>query len=127
MIQDQAKQLKPYIDALAEGKKVKRKKGDFFVQDLSDLFIMGADGEIGELAELSIVKYRPFQSPEEVLPFLGKFLIGKDNKSPARIAGLRCSPLLHILLECSGEIWASPAYLLETYCCQDGSPCGVQE
>lgn len=124
MIQDQAKQLKPYIDALAEGKKVKRKKGDFFVQDWSDLFIMGADGEIGELAELSIVKYRPFQSPEEVLPLLGKHVMGKDNKSPAQIVGVRCCPF-DILLSRSGEVWVSPAYLFEYYCCQDGSPCGV--
>ena len=122
MIQDQAKQLKPYIDALAEGKKVKRKKGDFFVQDLSDLFIMGADGEIGELAELSM--YRPFQSPEEVLPLLGKLLIGKDNKSDARIMGVRCYPF-DILLARGGERWVSPTNLFEDYCCQDGSPCGV--
>ena len=126
MIQDQAKQLKPYIDALAEGKKVKRKKGDFFVRDLDDLFIMGADGEISELAELSIVNYRPFQSPEEVLPLLGKHVMEKDNKSPARIVGVRCCPF-EILLECSGEIWAPPAYLFNYYCCQDGSPCGVAQ
>jgi len=127
MIQDRAKQLKPYIDALAEGKKVKRKKGDFFVQDLNDLFIMGADGEIGELAELSIVKYRPFQSPEEVLPLLGKHVMEKDNKSPARIVGLRHSPFLQVLLEKTSEIWAPPAYLFNYYCCQDGSPCGVAQ
>lgn len=124
MIQDQAKQLKPYIDALADGKKVKRKKGDFFVQELSDLFIMRGDGEIGELAELSM--YRPFQSPEEVVPLLGKLLIGKGNKMPmpARIMGVRCYPF-DILLAHSGERWVSPTNLFEGYCCQDGSPCGV--
>lgn len=124
MIQERAKQLKPYIDALAEGKKVKRKKGDFFVRDLNHLFIMGADGEIGELAELSIVNYRPFQSPEEVLPFLENRIIAKSNKNPAQIVGVRCCPF-DILLSRSGEIWASPAYLFEYYCCEDGSPCGV--
>lgn len=123
MIQERAKQLKPYIDALAEGKKVKRKKGDFFVQDWSDLFIMGG-GEIGELAELSIVNYRPFQSPEEVVPCLGKHVIAKGDKSSARIVGVRCYPF-DILLSRSGEVWASPAYLFEYYCCEDGSPCGV--